>query len=268
MKQFAQSTFLFFILAAALPACAVQKHHPGPADAATGQPTLAAPSPSVQADTAKMDAVMRQMRDTRMKMQAATDPAEKKRLMRMHMQQMQEGMKMMGAMGMMAGQDMGKKPMAGHDMSKMAMGGQDMKKKPMGAQEMRKMPANERMAMMEKKMAGMEQMMGPGGMMEGMMADDGQDGNDGKKDVDDDGDDEWHDGPTGNDDEIIDIQAPFHGRRHSPARPPGLFTQPLMIPNHAGIRGARRNRRQSGRAWPRGKRPCGCCGGTGRNFPG
>ena len=173
MKQFAQTTLLFLIFVVALPACAAEEHHPGPADAATGQPTQAAPVPPVQADTAKMDAAMMQMQDTRMKMQAATDPAEKKRLMRMHMQQMQEGMKMMGTRGLMAGQDMAKKPMAGHDMSKMAIGGQDMKKKPMDAQDMSKMPANYRMAMMEKKMAMMEQMMGPGGMMEKMMGPDG-----------------------------------------------------------------------------------------------
>jgi len=173
MKQFTLSTLLMLILAVALPACAVQKHHPGTADASASQPTQATQNPSMPADTAKMDAVMMQMRDTRMKMQAATDPVEKKRLMHMHMQQMQEGMKMIGAMGMMAGQDMGRKPMAGHDMSKMPMGGQDMKKKPVGAQDMSKMPANERMAMMEKKMAMMEQMMGSGGMMERMMGPDG-----------------------------------------------------------------------------------------------
>lgn len=173
MKHFAQITLLLLFFSVALPACAVEEHHPGPADAAGIQPTQAAPAPSVQPETAKMDSAMMQMQDSRMKMQAAKDPAEKKRLMHMHMQQMQEGMKMMGAMGMMAGQDMGKKPMAGHDMSKMPMGGQDMKKKPMGAQDMGKMPANERMAMMEKKMAMMEQMMGSGGMMEKMMGPDG-----------------------------------------------------------------------------------------------
>jgi hypothetical protein len=173
MRQFTLPAFLLLILAVALPACAVEEHHPGTADAAKVQPTQTTPAPAMQADPMKIDSAMMQMQDTRMKMQAVMDPAEKKRLMRMHMQQMQEGMKMIGAMGMMAGQDMGKKPMAGHDMSKMAMSGQDMKQKPMGAQDMSKMPANERMAMMEKKMAMMEQMMGPGGMMEKMMGPDG-----------------------------------------------------------------------------------------------
>lgn len=160
--KFAQTTLLLLILAIALPACAVQKHHPGTPDAAKVQPTQAPPAPAMQADPMKMDSAMMQMQDTRMKMQAATDPAEKKHLMRLHKQQMQECMKMMDMMG---GQDMKKKPMPGHDMSKMSKGGQDMKMKPMGAQDMSKMPANDRMAMMEKKMAMMEQMMGSGGMM-------------------------------------------------------------------------------------------------------
>jgi len=162
------------ILAFALPACAVQQHHPAAANAAVvAEPAKDTAAPVVEANMGKMDQAIQQMQQTRMKMQMATNPAEKKRLLHMHMQQMQDGMKMMGTMGMMSGQQMGKMPMGGQGMGKMAKDNSGMGNMPMKSQDMSAMPANDRMQMMEKKMAMMEEMMGPGGMMNTMMGPEG-----------------------------------------------------------------------------------------------
>jgi len=65
-----QTALLLLTLAIALPACAVQEHHPGTADAATLAPTKEATAPAMQMDMAKIDSAMMQMQDTGMKMQA------------------------------------------------------------------------------------------------------------------------------------------------------------------------------------------------------
>ena len=97
-----------------------------------------------------------------MKMQAATDPAEKKKLMHMHMQQMHKGMKMMGD------QNAAKMSMGGHDTHNKPMTGQEMNMAPKEGHDMSKMGADGCMNMGEDKMAMMKKMMESCGMMSDM----------------------------------------------------------------------------------------------------
>jgi hypothetical protein len=97
-----------------------------------------------------------------MNMQAATDPVEQKKLMHMHMQQMHEGMKMMGMMG---GQSAAKMSMGGHEMHNKPMTGQEMQMAPKDSHDMSKMGADGCMKMNEEKMAMMKKMMGSCDMM-------------------------------------------------------------------------------------------------------
>jgi hypothetical protein len=80
-----------------------------PSSMAAGMP-MGAPGASMT----QMDAHMKMMRETHDKMMQAKSPEERNALMANHMQQMQDGMAMMGGMGSggMAGMQ-GKSPMAG-----------------------------------------------------------------------------------------------------------------------------------------------------------
>ncbi len=154
--KLAKTVLFLFFLAVALPVGAAQENNPA-MDAVAATPTAQDPTaPTVQANMGKMDAAMMQMQKTRMKMQAATDPAEKKSLMRMHMQQMQEGMKMMEMMG---GQNTDKMGMAGHDMNNKPMVGKEMNMEPKEGHDMSKMAENVPMKMKGGKMGMMGKMM-------------------------------------------------------------------------------------------------------------
>jgi hypothetical protein len=85
-------TLLILVIVSALPVWAVEAHHPE----SSGQPAM-----KVTQD--KIDSCIVMMEESRLKMADASSPKEQKAFMHEHMQQMQEGMKMMD---MMSGKDM------------------------------------------------------------------------------------------------------------------------------------------------------------------
>ena len=125
-------------------------HHP---DADQQQ---AAPAPDEKAAgmaMGKMRENMKKMQEQMQKIHATTDPAERRKLMKEHMQSMQEGMKMMGRMGGgMKGGDMMAKAKKDQGGSMMEDGGGD-KGGMMGGMMMKKHKKMEdRMDMMQMMM--------------------------------------------------------------------------------------------------------------------
>ncbi len=153
------------LLAITTPVYAADEHQHGTGDPAAMKTEQETTAPAMQINPDEMDTATMQMQETRMKMQAATDPAEKKNLMHMHMQQMHKGMKMMGMMG---GQNAEKMSMGGHDTHNKPMTGQEMNMAPKEGHDMSKMAAGCCMKMGGEKMAMMKKMMGSCGMMDDM----------------------------------------------------------------------------------------------------
>ena len=156
MKKMILTVSLLSLFTIALPALADEAHHP------SGQPL--APE-AAQMNPEKMDAEVRQMQEMRNKIANEKDPAARKELMGQHMRMMQDGMQMMSMMG---GQGMMQGGQSGMMGGKGMMQGEQPGK--MEKQDTGSMPMADRMAMMEKKMEMMENMMS-GGMMgqKGMM---------------------------------------------------------------------------------------------------
>ncbi|MCB2181287.1 MAG: hypothetical protein KQH63_04640 [Desulfobulbaceae bacterium] len=150
MKKIILASTLILVIATALPAWADQAHHPESADQQT-----------IEVTQDQTDSTIMKMEESRQKMEAAQSPTEQKALMHQHMQQMKDGMKMMGMMGgkgMMMG-DMDSSKMSKSDQMPMMenmkskggmMGGKGMM---MGGQD------DNRMQMMEGKMKMMMEMM-------------------------------------------------------------------------------------------------------------
>lgn len=130
-------------------------HHPG---AATTGAQASGTQGKGMMDADKMQARMKEMQATMVRIHKATDPAERERLMQEHMKQMHE---MMGDMHGMMGAGM----MAGAGMK-----GGDGKGK--------EMPMTDQQGMMEKRLDMMQGMMEQ--MMEQMMAKEAMPGMDGK----------------------------------------------------------------------------------------
>ncbi|MEW6519846.1 MAG: hypothetical protein AB1461_10575 [Thermodesulfobacteriota bacterium] len=150
MKKMMLTVSLVSLLTMTVPAWAEEAHHPA------GQP-----APETAMEAGKMDAEIRQMQEMRVKIANEKNPATRKELMHQHMQMMQGGMRMMGMMG-------GKDMMQQGGQSGM-MGGKGMMQGSQPAmmekEDTAGMPMADRMTMMEKKMAMMENMMGGKGMM-------------------------------------------------------------------------------------------------------
>ncbi len=161
MKVF-QAALISLFLFTAMPIYAAQENQKATGDAAPVKMDQEIAAATMQENPDTLDSATMQMLETRMKMQAATDPAEQKNLMHMHMQQMHEGMKMMDMMG---GQNGEKMSMGGHEMQKKPMTGQAMKMAPKDGHDMSKMGADGCMKMNEEKMAMMKKMMGSCSMM-------------------------------------------------------------------------------------------------------
>jgi len=140
MKAFLTTAFLAAALAAPI-ARADDAHHPEDKQPATQAPR-SAPAPRVDEKSAKqMQDHMAKMPELMAKLQKATDPAERQKLLDEHRQAMREGMAMMRGMGggmmrgMMSGGRAGRAPkdsagkgaaprpgsMAHHDMMEMRM---------------------------------------------------------------------------------------------------------------------------------------------------
>jgi len=100
MNKFTLSIFLASILAVPIAQAADEDdhsaHHP---DADQQQAAPARDDKAAGMAMGKMRDNMKKMEEQMEKIHAATDPAERRKLMKEHMQSMQEGMKMMGRMG-------------------------------------------------------------------------------------------------------------------------------------------------------------------------
>lgn len=164
MKVYKFAIFLMLLAITSL-AYAADEHQHGTGDPAAMKAEQETTNPAMQINPDEMDTATMQMRETRMKMQAATDPAEKKNLMHMHMQQMHKGMKMMG---MMSGQNAEKMSIGGHDTHNKPMTDQEMDMAPKEGHDMGKMASGGCMKMDEEKMAMMQKMMGSCGMIDDM----------------------------------------------------------------------------------------------------
>ena len=107
MNRFTFTIFLACLFAVPLVQAAAEEdhaaHHPG-ADQSQATP---AQDDKAAMKMDKMQEKMKTMQEQMGKIHAAKDPQERKKLMKEHMQSMQEGMKMMGGMGAgMRGGDM------------------------------------------------------------------------------------------------------------------------------------------------------------------
>ncbi|TKB23707.1 hypothetical protein FCL47_21180 [Desulfopila sp. IMCC35006] len=161
MKVF-QAALISLFLLTAMPIYAAQENQKPAGDAAAVKMNQEIAAATMQENPDTMDSATMQMKDTRMKMQAATNPAERKSLMHTHMQQMHEGMKMMD---MMSGENADKMPMGGNETQNKPMTGQEMKMAPKDGHDMSKMGADGCMKMNKEKMAMREKMMGSCDMM-------------------------------------------------------------------------------------------------------
>ena len=149
MNKFTLSMLLTAVLALPIAQAADEEdhsaHHPG---AEEGQTTATPDNMAGEKKMEKMQEQMKTMREQMEKINAATDPQERQRLMEEHMQSMRDGMKTMRGMGGKMGM-MGKKkdgPMMDH-------GSTEKDGKPMGMMMMK------RHKMMEDRMEMMEMMM-------------------------------------------------------------------------------------------------------------
>ena len=154
MKRFALPIFLASLLAVPVAQAADEEdhsaHHP---DAGQQQAAPAQGDKAAGMNMEKMQEKMKKMQEQMEKIHAATDPAERRKLMKEHMQSMQEGMKMMGRMGGgMKGGDMMAKAKKDQDGPMMEDGGGD-KGGMMGGMMMKKHKKMEdRMDMMQMMM--------------------------------------------------------------------------------------------------------------------
>lgn len=163
--KLAKTAFFLLFIAVALPVSAAQENKPAMDNVATAKTVQGPIATMDQANMKKMDATIMQMQQTRMKMQTATDPAEKKRLMHTYMQQMQAGMKMMEMMG---GQNTDKMPMAEKGMTNKPVGGKEMNMESNEVHGMNKMEGKAPMQMQGGNMGMMGKMMGDEDMMNRM----------------------------------------------------------------------------------------------------